>query len=237
LGQPPPGIVPNLANVESDDKNLLDHLSEYSALAARARSIVEQFLITGQEPPKAEQTFHLPEELDEFRPEREHLDNALALKKILRDLDHIKQDLNAKDVKMLLTTFDWFAYDGMVLDPTRHRNLYSYLNRVYWPISYANMRRAADFQNRVFKKWAAENRVDMIDVAGLMPKQPDLYDDAIHNTYVGTRIRAWINFEALVPLLQEDIESGDLPRPAKIKFRQHPNIKSAEYRTRVLAVQ
>jgi hypothetical protein len=138
---------------------------------------------------------------------------------------------------MLLTTFDWFAYDGMVLDPTRHRNLYSYLNRVYWPISYANMRRAADFQNRVFKKWAAENRVDMIDVAGLMPKQPDLYDDAIHNTYVGTRIRAWINFEALVPLLQEDIESGDLPRPAKIKFRQHPNIKSAEYRTRVLAVQ
>ncbi len=235
LGQPPAGVVPNLSNVESDDKNLLDYLSEYSAVAARARSIVEQFLYTGQEPPKPEQSFHLPEGLNEFNPDRSQLGNALALRKILKDLDRIKQDLDEQQVKMVMTTFNWFAYDGMALDPARHRNLYGYLNRVYWPISYANIRRAADFQNRVFKRWAADQRVPLIDVAGLMPREPDLYDDAIHNTYVGTQVRAWIIFEALIPLLEQDIEAGVLPRPAKLHYAEHPYIKSG-YTVKELSV-
>jgi hypothetical protein len=136
---------------------------------------------------------------------------------------------------MVMTTFNWFAYDGMVLDPARHRNLYGYLNRVYWPISYANIRRAADFQNRVFKDWAADQRVPLIDVARLMPQEPDLYDDAIHNTYTGTRVRAWIIFEALVPLLERDIEAGLLPRPAKLHYTEHPYIKPG-YTARELSI-
>ena len=235
LGKPPAGVVPNLANVDSENKNFLDYLSEYSALAARARSIVEQFLVTGQEPPKPEQTFHLPAGLNELNPSRQQLGNALALRKILGDLDQIKQDLDAQNVKMLMTTFNWFAYDKMVLDPGRHRNLYAYLNRVYWPISYTNMRRAADFQNRVFKKWAIANRVQIIDVAGQMPKQPDLYDDAIHNTYLGTRIRAWLIFESLLPLLKQDIESGALPQPAKMVYKEHPYIKPG-YKVKELSI-
>ena len=225
FGQPPAGIVPNLANVDSTDKTLLDKLSEYSALAARARSIVEQFSVTGLEPPKPEQALVFPEELDEFRPQRKNLGNALALRRILGDLDQIKQDLDEQEVTMLLATFTWFAHDGMVLDPARHRNLYAYLNRVYWPISYANMSRLSDFQNRVFKRWAADNRVAIIEVAERMPAEPDLYDDAIHNTLLGTRIRAWINFETLVPLLKRQIDRGDLPRPARLKYVTHPYIR------------
>ena len=123
----------------------------------------------------------------------------------------------------------------MVLDPGRHRNLYGYLNRVYWPISYANIRRAADFQNRVFKKWAADQRVPLIDVAGLMPKQPDLYDDAIHNTYLGTRVRAWLIFKSLLPLLKRDIDNGTLPRPAKLHYAEHPYIKPG-YKVKELSI-
>jgi hypothetical protein len=235
LGQPPAGVVPNFSNVESEDNNLLDYLSEYSAVAARARSIVEQFFYTGQEPPKPEQSFHLPEGLNEFNPNRQQLGNVLALRRILKDLDLIKQDLDKQQVKMVMTTFNWFAYDGMVLDPARHRNLYGYLNRVYWPISYANIRRAADFQNRIFEGWATDQQVPLIDVAGLMPKEPDLYDDAIHNTYTGTRVRAWIIFEALVPMLERDIEAGKLPRPAKLHYAEHPYIKPG-YMVRALAI-
>ena len=236
MGQPPAGLMPNLANVDSQDKNLLDLLSEYSALAARARSIVEQFLITGQEPPKPEQTFHLPSGLNEYKPDRAHLGNALALRRILGDLDQIKQTLDDQDVKLVMTTFNWFAYDGMVLDPTRHRNLYAYLNRLYWPISYANIHRAANFQNRVFKKWAGDNQVPLIDVAGLMPRQPDLYDDAIHNTYLGSRIRAWLIFESLTPLLEQDLKAGRLPRAARFNYTEHPYLK-AEYYLRQLTPQ
>jgi hypothetical protein len=185
---------------------------------------VEQFLVTGQEPPKPEQTFHLPEGVDEAKPDRTKLDNALDLKRILGDLDAIKRDADANNIRMIMTTFNWFAYDGMTLDPTRHRNLYGYLNRMYWPISYANIRRACDFQNRVFKQWAADNQTPLVDVAGQMPPQPDLYDDAIHTTILGSRIRAWLIFEELLPLLKKDIESGRLPQPARLNYTEHPYI-------------
>jgi hypothetical protein len=235
LGQPPPDLVPNFANVESSDKSWLDQLSEYSALAARLRSLVEQATLSGTEPPKPEQTFFLPDGADEFKPNRAQLAGALSLRHILLDLDKIKKDLDSKDIKFLLATFDWFAYDGLVLDPARHRVLYGYLNRVYWPISYANMRRMADFQNRVFQMWAAENNVPIIDVAGQMPKHPDLYDDAIHNTQMGIRVRAWINFQTLVSLLKKDIETRRLPRPAPIIYAQHPYIET-EFDMRKLPV-
>jgi hypothetical protein len=235
FGQPPAGVAPNFANVDSNDKTWLDQLSEYSALAARARSLVEQFSITGSEPAKPEQTFFLPDGLNEFKPDQAHLGRALALKAILADLSKIKHDLEAQNVKFVLATFDWFVYDGLVLDPARHRVLYGYLNRIYWPISYANMRRMADLQNRVFRLWAAENRVSLIDVAGQMPKHPDLYDDAIHNTELGIRIRAWINFQTLVPLLKRDIETKRLPRPARLFYQEHPYLQP-EYETRALAV-
>lgn len=235
LGQPPPDLVPNFANVQSDDKSWLDQLSEYSALAARLRSLVEQATLTGAEPPKPEQTFFLPEGMDEYKPDRAHLGRALALKNILADLDNIKQDLDSHHVKLVMTTFDWFAYDGLMLDPVRHRTLYGYLNRIYWPISYANMRRMADFQNRVFRLWAVESGIPLIDVAGQMPKHPDLYDDAIHNTQLGIRIRAWINFQTLVPLLKRDLETGRLPRPAQLTYAQHPYIQP-QWETRQLPV-
>lgn len=228
-GQPPSGIVPNFSNVESADKGVLDHLSEYSALAARLRSVFEQAVLTGQEPPKPPQVFYLPDELDEFKPQREHLGQLLDLSKILTNLDQINHDLTTHEGQLIVATFDWFVYDGLVLDPARHRNLYGYLNRKYWPISYANMRRLADFQNRVFKTWAANHDVPVIDVAGLMPRQPDLYDDAIHNSNLGVRVRAWVNFQSLLPLLQAEIEQGRLPRPDHAFLSEHPYIQPVYY--------
>ena len=188
---------------------------------------------TGAEPLKPEQTFILPPGEDEFEPDRAHLGQVLGLNAILNDLDQIKQTLTQHKVKFMLATFDWFAYDGLVLNPTRHRNLYGYLNRVYWPISYANIRRMADFQNRVFKGWAAQTQTPLIDVAGQMPRHPDLYDDAIHNTQLGIRLRAWLNFEALVPHLKKDIEAKRLPRSRRVFYKTHPYLNS-EFITRPL---
>lgn len=223
-GQPPPGTVPNLADIESVDKSLLDQLSESSALAERTRALIEQFWITGEEPPKPEQTFVLPDGLDELRPERQHLNNILDLNRILQDLDQIHADATAHDVTLLMSTFNWFAHDGMVLDITRHRGLYAYLNRKYWPITYANIRRGADLQNRVFKAWADYNQVPLIDIAAQTPIHPDLYADAIHSSHLGVRVRAWLYFEAMTPMLKEDIESGRLPRPARFAYEEHPYI-------------
>jgi hypothetical protein len=190
---------------------------------------VEAYAVTGAEPPKPEQTFHLAEGVDEFQPSRATLDDALSLRTILDSLDEMKEDLDQKEAKLLVATFNWFAYEGMILDPTRHRNLYIYLNRVYWPITYANMRRMADFQNRVFRMWAAENQVGLVDVAAQTPHQPDLFDDAIHDTPLGIRIRGWITFEYLVPVLKQRLEAGELPQHDRIFLKEHPYITS-EYK-------
>ncbi len=229
FGQPPPGLVPNLAELDSKDKTWLDSLSEYSVLAARVRSVIEELTIKGLEPLKPAQTFVLPAGQDEMNPDRAHLGNALALATILGDLDKIKKDTDSKNVKLLLGTFNWFAYEGMTLDPVRNRTLYSYLNRAYWPVSYANMRRMADYQNRVFKMWAAQNNVNIIDVAGMMPRQPDLFDDAIHNTYLGVRVKAWVNFQSIVPIIKQDIESKVVPHAPTMLLDKHPYIEPISY--------
>jgi hypothetical protein len=100
----------------------------------------------------------------------------------------------------------------MVLNPIRHRAILEYLNHGYAPFRYGDMERLAAFENRVFEKYAGENKLDFIDVARLMPFDPDLYVDAIHNTYAGERLRAWVFFQQLVPLVERHLASGAWPR-------------------------
>jgi hypothetical protein len=136
--------------------------------------------------------------------------------------------------KMLLATFHWHVHDGLVLDPARHRSLYIYLNRYWWPISYANLRRSVDFQNRVYARWAAENRVDLIDVSGKIPRESDLFFDAIHMVDLGVRIQAWIVFRALIPILEQDLDRGRVPAPGVSPApAEHPYINSAHSRIRL----
>jgi hypothetical protein len=102
--------------------------------------------------------------------------------------------------------------DGMVLDPVRHRAILEYINQGYAPFRYRDIERLAIFQNRVFAKYARTHKLDFIDVARLMPFDPDLFVDAIHNTYAGERLRAWVFFQALVPIVESHLKSGAWPR-------------------------
>ncbi len=64
----------------------------------------------------------------------------------------------------------------------------------------------------MFAKYARAHKLDFIDVARLMPFDPDLFVDAIHNTYAGERLRAWVFFQALVPIVESHLKSGAWPR-------------------------
>ena len=77
---------------------------------------------------------------------------------------------------------------------------------------WIDMERLAAFQNRVFAKYARAHKLDFIDVARLMPFDPDLFVDAIHNTYAGERLRACVFFQALVPIVESHLKSGAWPR-------------------------
>jgi len=46
-----------------------------------------------------------------------------------------------------------------------------------------------------------------------MPSDPDLFTDAIHDTYPGVRLRAWIVLQKLLPLIEQHLASGAWPKP------------------------
>jgi hypothetical protein len=110
----------------------------------------------------------------------------------------------------------------MRLDPVRHRYLYSYLNDTPYSYRYRDMERLAAFQNRVLEKFAADRGVLFMDIAATMPRDPDIFIDAVHATDVGVRLHAWIAAQKLVPWLRARIESGRLPRRARSELQAHP---------------
>jgi len=146
---------------------------------------------------------------------------------IQTDLDRMRADLAAVNAELAVASFAWFAKDGMVLDPVRHKFILQYLNRTMWPYRYGDIERLATFQNRVFKKYAASRQLPFIDVARDMPNDPDLYSDAIHNTLGGLRVRAWIVFQQLVPIIENRMARGQWPKQAE-RYEQRPLFEPQE---------
>jgi hypothetical protein len=121
-----------------------------------------------------------------------------------------------------MTSFAWLVYPGMVVDPARDADLLAYLNTTFWPFTYAHMRRFLDFQTRVFRKYALLHHLDFVDVAAAYPRDPRLFDDAIHMTHAGVRLQAWIVFNGLVPILERRLASNEWPRAATHSLSMHP---------------
>ena len=153
-----------------------------------------------------------PAGLDERNPDISRPDLPVNLGTILADLDNIRASTLAAGGELALASFVWLVKDGMVLDPLRHRAILEYLNRGYAPFRYRDMERLAEFQNRVFAKYTASRGLAFLDVARLMPRDPDLFIDAIHNNEAGVRLRGWIMFQELLPVIREKLASGAWPK-------------------------
>jgi hypothetical protein len=197
-------------------------LSAYSAVARRMENLIKRLGAPGSEPFKPALTVDWPSDLPEFDPDLASPRLPIQLPRILADLETIRQALDAEGSRLVMTSFEWLVYPGMILDPERDAVLFDYLNTKYWPFSYAHMRRLLDFQNRVFRKFASVHGLDFIDVAGAFPSDPRLFDDAIHMTRAGTYLHAWIVFNGLVPVIERYLTSHEWPRPVRQVLSQHP---------------
>jgi hypothetical protein len=176
------------------------------------------FQVAG-EPVKPTYRLLWPKGVDERNPNPDSPDLPLQLPVILKDLDAIRADLNSIGGRLAVCSFEWFTPRGEPLSATRHGFIYGQLNTVLWPLRYAEIRRLSDFQNRVFRNYAASRNIPFVDVAGELPQDPDLFRDAIHMTEVGERVKAWIVFRQLAPVIRRLIESGQLPHhsdPARL---------------------
>jgi hypothetical protein len=186
----------------------LRELAPYSALARRA-----QGLTAGGEWPKPDYTIDWPNGLDEFDPDLRRSDLPVKLSAIVRDLDTIYEDLSAVGSAFSVASWHWLAKDGLVVDAVRHKTILDVLNVRYFPFRYRDLERMTAFENRVFAKFNAIHHEPSIDVARYMPNDPDLFSDAVHNTPPGVRLRAWIEMQQIVPIVERHLKDGSWPRP------------------------
>jgi hypothetical protein len=186
----------------------LREAAKHSALARRLEAITDQ-----DEWPKPDYELSWPKGLDELDPDITRTDLPVNLNTIMRDLDSIRGDLAEVGGDLAVSSFHWLAKDGLQLDGNRHKPLVEGLNVRLFPYRYRDLERMTNFENRVFRKYAAAHGLPFVDVARYMPYDPELFSDAFHNTPPGVRLRAWIVFLQLVPIIEKKLESGEWPKP------------------------
>lgn len=218
----PPVAPPRSTLIATTAPAWLQGLTRYSALARRVQAAFGAFAdnLDGREPPKPNYQLEWPPGLDEYDPALDFPSLPVNLNTIQADLDRMRADLATVDAELAVASFVWFAKDGMVVDPVRHRYILQYLNRAKWPFRYGDIERLSAFQNRVFKKYAAAHNLPFIDVARDMPMNPDFFSDAIHNTLSGLRVRAWVVFQQLVPIIEDRLERRLWPKQIERRERR-----------------
>jgi len=178
----------------------------------------------GSEPPKPDYQLIWPAGLDEFAPDIAAKNLPLQLAIVLADFDTMRSDLAKAGAELAISSFVWNVREGMKIDSSR-AFMYSQLNHQDWPYRYADIRRMADFQNRIFARYAAAKDLFFIDEVAFVPTDMKFFMDAVHFNRPGTRIQAWGIFNALVPWIRERVASSALPRPARDPLIEHPNIR------------
>ena len=202
----------------------LQEAAAYSALARRLQATTGLLDRPGggAEWPKPAYKLDWPAGLDENAPDISRPDLPVNLSTILRDLDQMRTDLAQVGGELAISSFVWMVRDGMVLDPVRNRYTLDQLNVRNFPFTYRDLERMAAFQNRVLAAYAGAHGLPFIDVAGTMPFDPNLFFDAVHKTYPGERMHAWVVFLQLVPLIEQRLASGIWPKPVPQMAPTHP---------------
>lgn len=193
----------------------LREAARYSALLGRVQAAIGLTAsdIDGREWPKPDYNIVWPKGLDEQDPDLAYPRLPVSLSVIQFDLDTIRADLATVGSDFALSSFAWMVKDGLVLDPVRHKYIIEQLNVGNYPYRYRDLERLVKFENRVFAKYAKVHDIPFVDVAGQLPLDPDLFLDAVHTSYSGTRLRGWINLQALIPVIERHLADGSWPRP------------------------
>jgi hypothetical protein len=193
-----------------------------SALLRRLASLLRGSSPAETEPAKHDYELAWPTDVPEAAPSLTHPRLPISLSTILHDLDDIRRRTRDVGGELMISSFFWLVHDGLRLHPERDRILFNYLNAKLFPLRYRDLERLAAFQNRTLRAYAAAHDTPFIDVASRIPHDPALYWDAIHGTYQGIRLHAWIVAQDLARLLQQRLEQGRLPRAAQNVLDAHP---------------
>lgn len=190
-------------------------LTRYSVTAQYVKSAFDRYFASSLgEIPKPPYSIDWPDGLDWESPDIKRNDLPLDLPVILKDLDRMRLSLESVGAELSISSFLWMVRDGQKFDRLRHRAIFYYLNgySVFWPLTYADLRKLADFQNRAWKIYAHQNGLHYTDVASRYPLDPDLFRDGIHRNLTGNKLHGWVAFLELLPLVKKRLAEGKWPR-------------------------
>lgn len=173
---------------------------ETSALMDRIYELLFRRGGLSAEPPKP--PHKLTFDISQTDPDISRQDLPFRLHDQVADLRYIADAAKDVDASFFLTSFITLTHDGLLLDPERHRIILQGLNGEYFPMTYAEIREAVDFQNRVFLKLAHTDHVPFLDVNRHFPQDPDFFADMVHfSSSGGFRLQGWIVAQHLAPYI------------------------------------
>ncbi|MGD9883832.1 MAG: hypothetical protein AB7F22_16995 [Reyranella sp.] len=209
----PPSSAPRPKQAETA-RSWLQTASRYSALLGRVQAAIGAAQATdeGKEWPKPHYKVVWPHGLDEQNPDPNYPALPVNLNVILHDLDDIRLSAALVGSDFAVVSFPWMVRDGLVLDPVRHKYIIQQLNVTNYPYRYRDLERLARFQNRVLANYAKGHGAHFIDLASRTPLNPDLFVDAVHTNYAGGKLRGWIAFNLLLPIVEKHLADGSWPR-------------------------
>ena len=193
--------------------------TQFFALLQRVTTLSRRLRFRfGVEPAKPRYRLNFPASVSEADPNPDSSELPLDLPAIVHNLDDIRQSAAKSGATVAVSSFIWRVESGLKLDPVDRASYYDLLNVKLWPTTYADIRRMADFQNRVLRNYAARRGVPFLDVASAFPNDINLFTDPVHPTFDGDRLRAWVVFQQLLPILRAGIGAGRWPQPDRVPF-------------------
>ena len=169
-----PAIPPRTA-VDPQDPVVQHKLPEFLRAHFAIGDLVDRALNgfrTVGEPRKPSYALQWPDEVDRDNPNPDSPNLPLQLPVIVKDLDAIRAGMDSIGGRLVVCSFTWLTPTAAPLSSTRHKLIYEQLNTALWPLRYADIRRLSDFQNRVFRNYAASRKIPFLDVAGGFRKTP-----------------------------------------------------------------
>jgi hypothetical protein len=219
-GKLPLDVHPGLDAV----RRVLDPLAPVSALTRHIRDVITREAPDSSlsEPSKPRVTLHLPPVVaGKVVMEEARKDPYFG--RLTSHLDRFKVIAAGLHATPLVSTERLCVWDGMVLRNGSSRALYQKLNGpLFWPFSYADLRRMLAVHNATISAWAAANGVILVDIDGRLPRRPELYTDPYHDVAISQQMRAWLIFQAMVPQLEHDLVNKLVPHDNAEKSGLHP---------------
>jgi hypothetical protein len=189
-------------------------ITDWSAVARRIYFAMHGKSIDDAELPKPKQSLAWPPGVSEQDPDLDASDLPMSLPETIAALDRIHRAVSEANGELAISSAVWLTNPALKLDVIRNWSVYQSVNLDNYPATLSSLDRAVKFQNKVFAAYSQRRGIQYLDTQAEMPVDANLFGDITHTWPSGSRIKAWILFNQLLPLVVAKLVSGEWPRSA-----------------------